>query len=169
MTDFYEYKAKSISGDDVSMENYKDKVVLVVNTASKCGLTPQFEGLQKLHEEFKDEGFFTQDSTPNFYLYKMITREHTFIGIVGATSVEDYENNVIKIHENTLEKRELLFKDVIVTDNCNIIFSVYFSRMSIIMHNKVFFLLSVLQKPCHDLVIDLIYASIKSIRFLCRF
>lgn len=79
----------------------------------------EFNLVRNRYLEFKDEGFFVQDETPNFYLYKMITREHTFIGIVGATSVEDYENNVIKIHENTLEKRELLFKEYIDTVGFN--------------------------------------------------
>ena len=53
---FYDYKAVKMNGEEVSMEDYKGKVVLVVNTASKCGFTPQLEGLQKLYEEYKDQG-----------------------------------------------------------------------------------------------------------------
>lgn len=79
----------------------------------------EFNLVRNRYLEFKDEGFFVQDEKPNFYLYKMITREHTFIGIVGATSVEDYEKNIIKIHENTLEKREQLFKEYIDTVGFN--------------------------------------------------
>ncbi|WP_345371262.1 glutathione peroxidase [Algivirga pacifica] len=53
---FYQFSAKSLQGKDVSMEEFKGKVVLVVNTASKCGLTPQYEGLEALYEKYKDEG-----------------------------------------------------------------------------------------------------------------
>ncbi|MGB4414580.1 MAG: glutathione peroxidase [Paludibacter sp.] len=53
---FYDFKATSLQGKEVSMETYKGKVVLVVNTASKCGLTPQYEGLEKLYREYKDKG-----------------------------------------------------------------------------------------------------------------
>ena len=53
---FYDFKAKSLQGKEKSMDEYKGKVVLVVNTASKCGLTPQYEGLEKLYREYKDKG-----------------------------------------------------------------------------------------------------------------
>ncbi|WEK54194.1 MAG: glutathione peroxidase [Candidatus Cohnella colombiensis] len=53
----YSYKANSIQGQEISLDKYKGQVVLIVNTASKCGLTPQFEGLQKLYETYKDRGF----------------------------------------------------------------------------------------------------------------
>ena len=53
---FYNIKATSLQGEEIEMEKYKGKVVLVVNTASKCGFTPQYEGLEKLYEEYKDKG-----------------------------------------------------------------------------------------------------------------
>lgn len=55
-TKFYDFKAITLQGKEVSMEAYKGKTVLVVNTASKCGLTPQFEGLEKLNQKYKDKG-----------------------------------------------------------------------------------------------------------------
>lgn len=53
---FYQFEAKSLQGKDIKMEAFKGKTVLVVNTASKCGLTPQFEGLEKLYQDYKDKG-----------------------------------------------------------------------------------------------------------------
>lgn len=50
------HKVKSIDGAEVDLSRYKGKVVLIVNTASRCGLTPQYEGLQKLYEQKKDDG-----------------------------------------------------------------------------------------------------------------
>lgn len=53
---FYDFEAKSLQGKDIPMETYRGKTVLVVNTASKCGFTPQLEGLEKLYETYKDKG-----------------------------------------------------------------------------------------------------------------
>jgi glutathione peroxidase len=53
---FYQFTARSLQGKDISMDTYKGKVVLVVNTASKCGFTPQYEGLESLYKKYKDQG-----------------------------------------------------------------------------------------------------------------
>lgn len=52
----YDYKVKNIKGEEVSLSDYRGKLVLVVNTASKCGFTPQYDGLEKLYQKFKDRG-----------------------------------------------------------------------------------------------------------------
>ncbi|MEY4617577.1 MAG: hypothetical protein RJB66_2537 [Pseudomonadota bacterium] len=56
MQSIYSFEAKTISGKLQSFDIYKGKVLLIVNTASLCGLTPQYEGLQKLHEKFNSRG-----------------------------------------------------------------------------------------------------------------
>jgi glutathione peroxidase len=53
---FYDFTATSLQGKEISMLEYKGKVVLVVNTASKCGLTSQYEELEKLYQDYKDKG-----------------------------------------------------------------------------------------------------------------
>lgn len=52
----YCFKVKDIEGNVVSMKEYRGKVLLIVNVASKCGLTPQYEGLEKLYKKYKDKG-----------------------------------------------------------------------------------------------------------------
>lgn len=54
---FYDFKVKNIDGEDFDLASLKGKKVLVVNTASKCGFTPQYEDLQKLYEKYSSRGF----------------------------------------------------------------------------------------------------------------
>ncbi|AAK23706.1 glutathione peroxidase [Caulobacter vibrioides] len=53
----YDYSAKTLDGQDVSLADYRGQVLLIVNTASKCGFTPQYEGLEALYKAHKDRGF----------------------------------------------------------------------------------------------------------------
>ncbi|MET3667299.1 glutathione peroxidase [Caulobacter sp. 1776] len=53
----YDYSAKTLDGQDVNLADYRGQVLLIVNTASKCGFTPQYEGLEALYRAHKDRGF----------------------------------------------------------------------------------------------------------------
>ena len=57
MSNFYDFKMKTIEGTDQSVDAYRGKAVLVVNVASRCGLTPQYAELEKLHEAYAPKGF----------------------------------------------------------------------------------------------------------------
>ena len=54
--DIYDFSAQDFKGDEVNLSDYKGKVLLIVNTASACGFTPQYKGLQALHDKYKDQG-----------------------------------------------------------------------------------------------------------------
>ena len=68
MIGFYDIEAKRISGETIKMEEYKGKTLLIVNTASRCGFTGQYDGLQKLYETYREKGFVVLGFPSNDFL-----------------------------------------------------------------------------------------------------
>jgi len=68
MMTVYDFDVKARDGSSVSLSQYKDKVLLIVNTATGCGFTPQYQGLQQLYEKYKDQGFEILDFPCNQFL-----------------------------------------------------------------------------------------------------
>ena len=67
-TNIYDYKVKDMKGNEVSLAAYKGKALLIVNTATGCGFTPQYEGLEKLYRTYREEGFEILDFPCNQFL-----------------------------------------------------------------------------------------------------
>lgn len=57
----YDFTVKNRKGEDISLENFKGKVLLIVNTATRCGFTPQYDELENLYEKYNKEGFEVLD------------------------------------------------------------------------------------------------------------
>ena len=66
----YDFKVLNQKGEEVSLDIYKGKVLLIVNTATKCGFTPQYEALEAMYEELKDQGFEILDFPCNQFLHQ---------------------------------------------------------------------------------------------------
>lgn len=64
----YDFRVKTIDGEEKSLADYKGKVLLIVNVASKCGFTPQYEGLETLYRKYKDRGFVVLGFPANNFL-----------------------------------------------------------------------------------------------------
>lgn len=130
---FYDIKVKNIKGEDVALEKYKGKVVLVFNSASRCGYTSQYQGIEDLYEKYKEEGFEVLDfpsnqfmnqapgsseDLANFCQMKFGTKFETFakIDVNGKEESplfaflkkeigEDYPVEKVKLHEKLLGKK----------------------------------------------------------------
>ena len=79
----------------------------------------RFKLVHNRYLEFKENEIFKQDKVPAFYIYQKTTPTKSFCGIISATSVADYHNNVIKKHEGTLKQRELLFENYLKNTGFN--------------------------------------------------
>ncbi|OUM60384.1 hypothetical protein PIROE2DRAFT_13852 [Piromyces sp. E2] len=86
----YDIKVKNRKGEEVSLADFKEKVLLIVNTATGCGFTPQYEGLEKLYKKYKDKGFEILDFPLNGEnaspLYKFLKEKQPEDAIEGFFS-----------------------------------------------------------------------------------
>lgn len=76
----YELEVKDSNGTNVSLEAYKGKVLLIVNTATGCGFTPQYKGLQELYTKYKDKGFEVLDFPCNQFLGQAPGNDQEIVG-----------------------------------------------------------------------------------------
>lgn len=94
-------------------------IILPEKSSKNLNQEEKFEEVKKRYQLFKKEHTYIQDKKPFYYLYKKTIKNNTFLGIVAATSTNDYKNNVIKKHEKTLKSREILFKKYLKSTGFN--------------------------------------------------
>lgn len=66
----YEFKVKKQNGEEISLKEFEGKVLLIVNTATRCGFTPQYDGLEKLYEDYHEQGFEVLDFPCNQFFHQ---------------------------------------------------------------------------------------------------
>jgi len=79
--------------------------------AQRISTEKRFKAVTLKYNDFKNDTILVQEEKPVFYLYEIQTKTNTFTGIIAGASIEDYQNDVIKKHEDTLQYRVELFKD----------------------------------------------------------
>lgn len=86
---------------------------------NKVDGSERFQLIKNRYQEFKEEGIYQKDTEAAFYVYRIKTRQNVFVGIIAGSATDDYKNGHIKKHEETLSKREELFKDYLKTVGFN--------------------------------------------------
>lgn len=92
----YDFKVKDFEGKEVSLEKYKGKVLLIINSATKCGLTPQYAGLQELYDKYREDGFEILDFPSNQF----------------ANQAPENEDEIKRIREKEFNVTYPLFKKI---------------------------------------------------------
>lgn len=77
MTSIYDFTETEMNGKEINLKDYADKVVIIVNTASKCGLAPQLEGLEELYKKYQDDGLVVLGLPSNQFKQELDTDEET--------------------------------------------------------------------------------------------
>ena len=134
----YDFSAVTMTGENKSLSDYKGKVILIVNTASKCGFTPQFDGLEALYKKYKDKGFvilgfpsnqfFNQDPGNNKQILEFCTLNYgvTFqmfekIDVNGSKAHQIYKYLVNLKDKNLGGKIKWNFTKFLINKNGNVI------------------------------------------------
>ena len=128
----YNIEVERMNGDKIALNEYKDEVLLIVNTASKCGLTPQFEGLEELHKAYKDKGlrilgfpcnqFLKQDPGSNEEIlefcqlnYGVSFEMFAKLSVKGKTQHELYKYLISNAKERTNKNIKWNFEKFLIT------------------------------------------------------
>lgn len=118
------YQSYTVDERESRMDYNPYSFLHIVNPGYKYDQVISGEERYKLvknrYNEFKEDGVFIKDNKPAFYIYKIVNRQNqVFSGIIAAASAEDYENNIIKKHEDTISQREKTFKTYLKTVGFN--------------------------------------------------
>ncbi len=109
---FYDYSVKDRNGNDVSMKNYEGRVVLVVNTATGCGFTPQYKDLENIYEKYHDKGFEILDIPCNQFAGQTPGTDeevHDFCTLKYNTQFDQMHKTNVNNNPDKGEKEEPLY------------------------------------------------------------
>ena len=123
----YDFKVLGLSGDTIDFANFKGKKILIVNTASKCGFTPQYKQLEELYEKYKDKliivgfpanNFFSQEPGSNETIKEFCTKNYG-VSFPMAAKISVKGKNIAPIYKWLCNKEDNGFMDAKITWNFN--------------------------------------------------